>query len=184
MKKTLLVVVLLFFLSAGFLLFQRGLGFHLKKDSVKEEPCQELTFSMIKPSCVMDGHVGDILQKIEQSGFQIMALRMRTLSRKEAERFYKEHASKPFFPDLVEKMTSGPVVTMVLQKEGAVDKFRLVVGSTDPKKAAPHTIRSLYGKDISENGIHASDSLKSAQREIAFFFAEDELVQTENPSPK
>lgn len=133
------------------------------------------TFSMIKPRAVREGHTGEILAALEKQGFHIRALRMRTLTKEEAERFYKEHEGKPFFSDLVSKMTSGPIVTMVLSKKGAVHELRGCIGATDPKKAAPDTIRARFGIDVTENAIHASDSPLSAQREIAFFFAPNEL---------
>ncbi len=137
----------------------------------------QLTFSMVKPLAVQEGHTGDILAKIEKAGFRIIALRMRTLSQDEAKRFYAEHASKPFFKDLVQKMTSGPVVTMVLQKPDAVASMRDLVGSTDPKKATQGTIRYEFGRSTTDNAIHASDGPASAEREITFFFSQEELNQ-------
>ena len=140
-----------------------------------ETPAETKTFSMIKPRAVKEKHTGEILAHLEKAGFEIQALRMRTLSKEEAEEFYKEHAGKPFFADLVSKMTSGPIVTMVLSKKNAVPELRTCIGATNPKKAEPGTIRALFGTDVTENAIHASDSPTSAEREIAFFFPKQEL---------
>ena len=133
------------------------------------------TFSMIKPRAVREGHTGEILAALEKEGFHIRALRMRKLTKEEAERFYKEHEGKPFFSDLISKMTSGSIVTIVLSKTNAVQELRTCIGATDPKKAAPGTIRAHFGTDVTENAIHASDSITSAEREIDFFFTPDEL---------
>ncbi len=137
----------------------------------------QLTFSMIKPLAVKEGKTGAILAKIEESGFTIVALRMRQLTIDEAKRFYAEHASKPFYMDLVTRMSSSPVVTMVLKKQDAVTSMRQLVGATDPAKAAPGTIRKEFGKSTTDNAIHASDGPASAEREIAFFFAKEEINQ-------
>lgn len=135
----------------------------------------ELTFSMIKPNAVQDNHIGDIIALIEKANLKVAGLKMQRLSKEQAEAFYAEHKGKPFYNDLVSMMSSGPIVLMVFDGDNAVLKLREVVGSTDPKKAAPNTIRALYGKSVGENSIHASDSVDSAKREIDFFFKKEEL---------
>ncbi|MGR3951560.1 MAG: nucleoside-diphosphate kinase [Chlamydia sp.] len=137
----------------------------------------QFTFSMIKPVAVQDGHTGDILGQIERAGFQIVGLKMKTLTQDEVKRFYAEHASKPFFKGLIQKMSSGPVVMMVLKKSNGVAALREIVGATDPKKASTGTIRSIFGKNTTDNAIHASDGPASAAREISFFFSPEELIK-------
>jgi nucleoside-diphosphate kinase len=134
------------------------------------------TFSMVKPSAVQDKHIGAILNKIEEAGLKLGAIRMARLTQDQAKAFYKEHEGKPFFASLVEKMTSGPVVLLVVKGEDAQNTLRKVIGATNPEKAEPNTIRALYGKNITENAIHASDSPESAKREIAFFFTQEQIV--------
>lgn len=135
----------------------------------------DVTFSMIKPSAVQDNEIGAILDQVECAGFRIAAMRMTRLSEAQAKEFYKEHEGKPFFNDLVQKMTSGPVVAFVIEGKDTVKGIRKLVGATDPAKAEPYTIRALFGKSASENGIHASDSDASATREIALFFKPEEI---------
>ena len=132
------------------------------------------TFSMIKPTAVQENHVGGIIDKLEQAGLKIKGLRMTRLSQEQAKAFYKEHDGKPFFATLVEKMTAGPVVVMVVEGDDAVASLRKVIGATNPEKADTGTIRKLYGKNVTENAIHGSDSNESAAREIAFFFTTDQ----------
>lgn len=138
---------------------------------------EEQTFTMIKPTAVKEHHVGQIIQEIEKNGFTIVAIKMVQLTEERAKAFYHEHEGKPFFADLVAKMSSGPVVALALKGDNAIKHLREVVGATNPEKAAPGTIRALYGKNVTENAIHASDSASSAEREIAFFFANDDLCQ-------
>lgn len=128
------------------------------------------TFSMIKPTAVKEHHIGGIIDAIEKANLTIVALKMQTISKEQAEAFYGEHKGKPFYPELVQMMSSGPVVLMVVEGDNAVPALRKVVGSTDPKKADAGTIRATFGKSVGENAIHASDSPESAAREIAFFF--------------
>jgi nucleoside-diphosphate kinase len=130
------------------------------------------TFTMIKPSAVSSGFTGPIISKITEGGFAIVALKMHHLSRKQAELFYEIHKERPFYGELVAFMSSGPVVAMVLEKENCVEAFRNYIGATDPAKAAPGTIRQLYGKNMGENAIHGSDSDENATRESRFFFSE------------
>jgi len=137
---------------------------------------KELTFSIIKPNAVKKNAIGDIIHQFEQNGLKIAAMKMTVLTRAKCEEFYAEHKEKPFFGELVDFMTSGPVVLMALSGENAVAKNREIMGATDPKKAAPGTIRAKYGDSVGENAVHGSDSPQSAQRELALFFEQSELV--------
>lgn len=128
------------------------------------------TFTMIKPDAVQNGHIGAILQQINEAGFRITAMEMTRLSRVEAETFYSVHKERPFFPDLVEYMTSGPIVAAILEKDNAVDDFRKLIGATDPAQAEEGTIRKKYASSIAANAIHGSDSNENAQIEGSFFF--------------
>ncbi len=135
----------------------------------------ERTLTMIKPDAVRNGHLGVIIDKITSAGFKMIALKMTQLSRRDAGIFYAEHEGKPFFEELIEYMVSGPIVVAIVEKENCIKDYRAFIGATDPKKAAPGTIRALYGRDISENAIHASDSLESSERECKFHFAGREI---------
>jgi len=130
----------------------------------------EKTFSIIKPNAVKKNVIGRILAMMEDDGLKIVEAKMKTLSKSEAEGFYAEHRERPFFRSLVDFMTSGPVLLMVLEGQGAVEKYRRLMGATDPAKAAPNTIRKLYAESIEANSVHGSDSPTSAAREIAYFF--------------
>ena len=132
------------------------------------------TFTMIKPDAVEKGHIGGILKKINDSGFKIIAMKLTKLTKERASEFYKIHEEKPFFNDLIEYMTSGPIVSAVLQKENAVEDFRKLIGSTNPNEAAEGTIRKLYAESISANAIHGSDSNENALIESKFHFDENE----------
>ncbi len=136
-----------------------------------------ITFTMIKPDAVENGHIGAILDKINQAGFKIVAMKMTQLSKRDAEQFYAIHKERPFFGELVEFMTRGPIVAAVLEKENAVEDFRAFIGSTNPAEAAPGTIRNLYAKSIGENAIHGSDSDENALIEAAFHFAGREIFR-------
>ncbi|MCU0676908.1 MAG: nucleoside-diphosphate kinase [Myxococcota bacterium] len=136
----------------------------------------ERTLSIIKPDATENNNVGGILQLIEKSGLRIVAMRRMHLTKAQAGGFYEVHKERPFFGELVDFMTRSPVVVSVLEGEDAVAKYREVMGATDPKKAADGTIRKLFAKDIGENSVHGSDSLENAKREIAFFFAEADLL--------
>lgn len=137
----------------------------------------EETFSMIKPRAVKEQHIGEIIAILEKGGLKVCALKMTKLRPEQAKEFYKEHEGKPFFNDLVEKMTSGPIVAMCLSGDDAVVRLRTLIGNTNPEKADAGTVRALFGKGVSENAIHGSDSVKSAEREIAFFFSENEVYK-------
>lgn len=135
----------------------------------------ERTFSIIKPGAVANNHIGGIVAKLEAAGLKIVAQRMLKLSPEQAGQFYAVHRERPFYGELVEFMSSGPIVAQVLEGENAILKNREVMGATDPKKAATGTIRAEFGKDISENAVHGSDAPETAREEIAFFFAASEI---------
>jgi nucleoside-diphosphate kinase len=130
----------------------------------------ERTLCIVKPDAVEKRRTGAILARIEESGFQLIALKMAHLTRRQAEGFYEVHRERPFFGELVQLMTRSPVVLAVLQREGAVTTWRDLMGATDPAKAASGTIRKLFGTNVGENATHGSDSLENASREIAYFF--------------
>lgn len=134
------------------------------------------TFAMIKPDATEAGKAGAILAHIEQAGYQVRALRMVRLTRVEAEAFYAVHRERPFYGELVEFMSSGRVVAMVLAKADAVASWRQTIGATDPAEAAPGTIRKLFAESKGRNAVHGSDSDENAAREVAFFFPERELA--------
>ena len=136
----------------------------------------ERTFSIIKPDAVKAGNAGAILSRLEKAGFRLVALRLRSLSRAEAEGFYHVHKARPFFASLCSFMSSGPCITMVLEREGGIASLREVMGATDPAKAAAGTIRKDFASSIEANAIHGSDAPDTAAFEIAYFFAGIELV--------
>ncbi len=136
----------------------------------------ERTFSIIKPDAVAAGNAGAILSRLEGAGFRIVALRLRRLTRREAEGFYQVHAGKPFFAPLTEFMSSGPCLTMVLECPGAIAKLRELMGATDPAKAAAGTIRKDFAGSIQANAIHGSDAPETARFEIGYFFPGVELA--------
>lgn len=125
---------------------------------------------MIKPDAVSNGHTGKIIDKIISSGFKIVAMKYTRLSEETAGRFYDIHRQRPFFKDLVDFMSSGPIVAAVLEKDNAIEDFRKLIGATDPQKAEPGTIRNLFAKSIEANAIHGSDSNENAIIEANFFF--------------
>jgi nucleoside-diphosphate kinase len=130
----------------------------------------ERTLSIIKPDAVAKNVIGEIYARFEKSGLKIVAARMMRLSRSEAEGFYTVHRERPFFKDLVDFMTTGPVMVQVLEGEGAITRNRELMGATDPKKAAPGTIRADFAQSIDANAVHGSDGPDTAQTEIAYFF--------------
>ena len=136
----------------------------------------ERTLSIIKPDAVAKNVIGEIYSRFEKAGLKVVAARMKQLSQREAEGFYAVHRERGFFNDLVKFMISGPVMIQALEGENAIAKHRELMGATDPKKAAPGTIRAEFGKDISENAVHGSDAPETAREEIAFFFAESEIL--------
>ena len=135
-----------------------------------------MTFAMLKPDAVSSGKGGAILAHIEKHGFGLRAMRMVRLTRTEAEAFYAVHRERPFYGELVEFMSSGPVIALALESEDAVTGWRTAIGATDPAEAAAGTIRKLFAESKGRNAVHGSDSDENAAREIAFFFPERELA--------
>ncbi|MBT8187301.1 MAG: nucleoside-diphosphate kinase [Croceitalea sp.] len=133
------------------------------------------TFTMIKPDAVENGHIGAILEKITAAGFKIVAMKYTQLSVRDAQEFYAIHKERPFFGELVEFMTRGPIVAAILEKDNAVEDFRALIGATNPAEAAEGTVRKLYASNIAENAVHGSDSDANAQIEGAFHFAGREV---------
>ena len=134
------------------------------------------TFTIIKPDSVRKGNFGRIISRLEEKGFKVIGLKKLFLSQRQAESFYAVHSARPFYNDLVQYMTSGPVYVAALEAEGAVASLRTLMGATDPLKADAGTIRKEFGESIEQNAIHGSDSDENAAIEIAFFFAQSELV--------
>ncbi len=136
----------------------------------------ERTLSIIKPDAVAKNVIGKIIDRFESNGLRIAAMKKVQLTKDDAAKFYEVHKERPFFNDLVEYMTSGPVVVMVLEGENAVAKNRELMGATNPKEAAPGTIRADFAQSIEANAVHGSDSLENADKEIRFFFAQREIL--------
>ena len=136
----------------------------------------EHTFSIIKPDATARNLTGAINAMIEAAGLRIIAQRRTRITREQAQTFYAVHRERPFFRELVEFMTSGPVVVQVLEGENAIARYREIMGATDPAKAAPGTIRKLHAKSLGENSVHGSDAPETAQQEIAQFFSGNEIV--------
>ncbi len=135
----------------------------------------EQTLSIIKPDGTQRNLVGKIISRFEEEGLRVAAMKKKWMSQREAEGFYAVHKARPFFGELVQMMTGGPVVIMVLEGNDAIQKNRKIMGATDPAKADPGTIRKLFAKSIGENTVHGSDSLENAKIEIAYFFASTEV---------
>ncbi|MGB5326261.1 MAG: nucleoside-diphosphate kinase [Pseudomonadales bacterium] len=135
----------------------------------------ERTFSIVKPDAVGKNVIGEIYSRFENAGLSIVAARMIHMDAAVAGGFYAEHEGRPFFNDLIEFMTSGPVMVQVLEGESAIARNREIMGATNPKEAEPGTIRADFAESIDANAVHGSDSPKSAQREIAYFFGDDEI---------
>jgi len=129
------------------------------------------TFTMIKPDAVEAGHIGGILNMITEGGFRIVAMKLTQLTVADAKKFYSVHAERPFYDELVEFMSRGPIVAAILEKDNAVEDFRALIGATNPAEAAEGTIRKKYAKSIGENAVHGSDSDENAEIEAAFHFA-------------
>ena len=134
-----------------------------------------ITFTMIKPDAMENGHAGEILSMIIKSDFQISALKLTQLSKKQAQVFYGIHRKKPFFGELVTFMSKSPIIVAVLKKKNAVEDFRKLIGSTNPDKAEKGTVRKLFATSMGENAIHGSDSADNAQIESSFFFSGREI---------
>ncbi|MDY6979952.1 MAG: nucleoside-diphosphate kinase [Pseudomonadota bacterium] len=135
----------------------------------------ERTLSIIKPDAVAKNVIGEIYSRFEKAGLQIVAARMMHLSKEQAGEFYAVHKERPFYNELVEFMTSGPVMVQVLEGESAISKNREVMGATNPAEAAPGTIRADFAKTVDENAVHGSDAPETAKAEIAFFFKDNEI---------
>ncbi|HSJ11194.1 MAG TPA: nucleoside-diphosphate kinase [Gillisia sp.] len=133
------------------------------------------TFTMLKPDAVEKGHIGGILELINASGFKIVAMKLTQMTKNDAETFYAVHKERPFFGELVEFMTRGPIVAAVLEKENAVEDFRTLIGATNPAEAAEGTIRKKYAASVGENAVHGSDSDENAAIEAAFHFSGREM---------
>ncbi|MFM0957198.1 nucleoside-diphosphate kinase [Yersinia enterocolitica] len=135
----------------------------------------ERTFSIIKPNAVAKNKIGAIYARFESAGFKIIAAKMLHLTKEQAEGFYAEHKGRPFFDGLVEFMTSGPVMIQVLEGENAVQRHRDIMGATNPDNALAGTLRADFADSFTENAVHGSDAVESAQREIAYFFSDNEI---------
>lgn len=135
----------------------------------------ERTLSIIKPDAVSKNLIGEITRRFEQGGLRVVAAKMVHLTREQAQGFYAVHKDKPFFNDLVAFMTSGPILVQVLEGENAIARNREIMGATDPRKAAPGTIRADFATDVQENAVHGSDSPQTAKAEIEFFFRNGEI---------
>lgn len=142
----------------------------------------EQTFVMIKPDGVARGLTGEVIKRLESQGLKILAMKMLMLDRRTAERLYDVHRGKPFFKELVEFVTSGPVVTMILEGENAVSLTRKMIGTTDPAKAEPGTLRGDFGGGVVTNIIHAADSPENAKKEMEIIFKPDEILRSQKPS--
>lgn len=134
-----------------------------------------ITFTMIKPDAVKAGHIGAIINQITEAGFRIKAMKLTQLTVDDAKKFYEVHAERPFYGELVDFMTSGPIVAAILEKENAVEDFRKLIGSTNPAEAEEGTIRQRFAKSIGENAVHGSDSDENAKIESEFHFAGREV---------
>jgi nucleoside-diphosphate kinase len=145
---------------------------------------RERTFCLVKPDGVQRGLVGEVIKRFEQRGLQLVALKMVRITRALAESYYGEHKGKPFFPGLVDYVTSGPSVAMLWDGDSAVAVVRKMMGATDPAKADPGTIRADFGLNIGRNVIHGSDSVESANREVSLFFKPDEIHAYERAHDK
>ncbi len=134
------------------------------------------TFTMLKPDAIENGHMGKILDTIIQAGFEIKAMKLTRLTTEQAQKFYEVHSERPFYGELVEYMTSGPIVAAILEKENAVADFRALIGATDPAEAAEGTIRKYYAESKGRNAVHGSDSDENAEIEGKFHFSANEIV--------
>lgn len=154
---------------------QKPFGFIVCSDGRRSDMSTERTLSIIKPDAVKKGVIGDVLRMIESAGLKIVATKMVRMTKFQAEGFYAVHAERPFFGELADFMSSGPVVVSVLEGENAITTYRDLMGPTDSTKAPEGTIRGAHGTDIGENAVHGSDSPESAATEIPYFFSANEL---------
>jgi len=149
----------------------------MDKFKTQEDKPMERTLGIIKPDAVKKNVIGKIISIIEENGIKIKAMKMVTLTKKQAEGFYHVHKDKPFFNDLINFMTSGPVVLMLLEGENVIERWRKLMGVTDPQKADEGTIRKLYGTDIEKNAVHGSDAPETAEFETKYFFNALEICE-------
>lgn len=147
--------------------------------TTKNQILMERTLTILKPDCVRKQLIGAVTDKIERAGFRIVAMKKTKLTKDTAGEFYAVHRERPFFGELVEFMSSGPCVPMILEKDNAVEDFRTLIGATDPAEAAEGTIRKLYADSKGENIVHGSDSAENARIEGAFFFSAEEVVRVD-----
>lgn len=162
------------------LLFVLILGFasvNLAAEAAPKPAPKEYTLTLIKPEALAANHVGEILARFEKGGLCVAGIKTLKLSKQQAEKFYEVHKERPFYTDLVKYMSSGPIVAVVLEGKDPVTKARAIMGATDPKKAAPGTIRADFGVSIQENAVHGSDSAENAKKEIAFFFNPSDIIR-------
>ncbi|NIV11925.1 MAG: nucleoside-diphosphate kinase [Aliifodinibius sp.] len=136
----------------------------------------ERTLTILKPDCVRKNLIGEVTRRIQEAGFRIVAMKMTRLTRDTASGFYAVHKERPFFDELVEFMSSGPCVPMILEKENAIEDFREFIGATDPSEAEEGTIRADFADSVGENIIHGSDSVENGKKEASYFFSEAEVV--------
>lgn len=136
----------------------------------------EQTLAILKPDCVRKGLQGEVLARIQKAGFKVLGMKQIRLTKESAGAFYAVHRGRPFYDGLVEFMTSGPCVPIALEKENAIEDFRVLIGATDPKEAAKGTIRKLFADNKGENIVHGSDSPENGRIEVAFFFSTGELI--------
>ena len=145
---------------------------------------KEQTLLFVKPDGVMRGLTGEIIRRIERKGLLITAIKLLKLNREKAEEFYNVHRDKPFFEALVKHVTSGPILAMVIEGPNAVSVVRKLIGKTSPFEAEPGTIRGDFGINLTKNVVHASDNVKNAEKEVAFFFKKREILRYEKPTEK
>jgi nucleoside-diphosphate kinase len=136
-----------------------------------------ITFTIIKPEAISDSYTGAITERIEQGGFEIIAMKMTKLTKKRAGEFYMVHKERPFYSSLCEYMSSGKIIAMILKKDNAVEDYRTLIGATDPAKAEEGTIRKRFAKSLQSNAVHGSDSDENAKIEAGFFFSELEIFE-------
>lgn len=137
---------------------------------------KERTLTILKPDCVRKGLIGEVTKRIQEAGFEIVAIKMTRLTKDTAGGFYAVHKERPFYDDLCEFMSSGPCVPMILEKENAIEDFRTLIGATDPSEADEGTIRAAFADSVGENIVHGSDSVENGKKEANFFFSEQEVV--------
>lgn len=147
----------------------------LKPNELRSNQKIERTLSILKPDALRNRHIGDIISRFEEAGLRVAAIKMIKLTPEQAAQFYQVHRERPFFPELVKMMSSGPIIAIVLEGDQAISKNRQLMGATNPKEAVKGTIRADFSVSVSQNTVHGSDSPEAARQEIDFFFAPDEI---------